>query len=724
MADDLERLVAQFDADVSRFEKNMTKMGVAFQKQADDIARKQKDLTTKLNSGWSKLNFGGFQKALLGGLSIAALGSFINKTTELTDSILKMSHATGLSTDTFQEWSIVAKKNEVDQDALVTSLERFTKNLGDAQLGTGQFAKILSALGVSAKGTVEDVFLRFIDAANKIQSPTQRAAVLAQAFGKGWADAAGFINLGSDAIRNASDEAKKLGQVIGGDTIKKIDDLSDAWTSLKAQLETIGANALGGFADEFKKFAGDVNSPEFKQSMKEFGESLAKIAGLLVKIAPALPAITGAFIGGRIAGVPGAFVGAAVGGLSQLPEGSVQSKIAVQQRNLKNFQDQLRSQQSLPTWAQWLNGPYSADELIKKIAETKAKIADLQNQLKGPKAPGPAAAVAKPAGGGRNLDLTGALLPPDFLNPVRVTPAVRNPMTPDEEQTFKAQQDVIRAGQDQVDQYNEQISLLGKVDGAAAAAAFKQETLNHLAQEFGTDSEAYRQGAKDVEYFGKQIEDAGNRAAEAQEKFDAAAAVSDEIRSGLSDVGTAALHGFKSAEQAAGQFLERLAEMILQLYVIKPLLDSILGKPGTVIGGGNSFSGVGSFLSSLFQFADGGVMTSRGPLPLRKYASGGIANSPQLAMFGEGSGPEAFIPLKNGGIPVHIRMPSIPKASAAGAPIISVSIPVDARGAQEGVADQIDRKLRAVAPAIVQAAVSQSRKEFPTNMKRSMRDTM
>lgn len=54
-------------------------------------------------------------------------------------------------------------------------------------------------------------------------------------------------------------------------------------------------------------------------------------------------------------------------------------------------------------------------------------------------------------------------------------------------------------------------------------------------------------------------------------------------------------------------------------------------------------------------FADGGIMTGYGEMPLRKYADGGVANSPQIAMFGEGSGPEAFIPLKNGGVPVHLR---------------------------------------------------------------------
>lgn len=55
-------------------------------------------------------------------------------------------------------------------------------------------------------------------------------------------------------------------------------------------------------------------------------------------------------------------------------------------------------------------------------------------------------------------------------------------------------------------------------------------------------------------------------------------------------------------------------------------------------------------------FATGGIMTSRGPLDLKRYASGGIATSPQLALFGEGRQPEAFVPLPDGrSIPVTFK---------------------------------------------------------------------
>ncbi|QOC57879.1 tail tape measure protein [Pseudomonas phage phiK7B1] len=54
-------------------------------------------------------------------------------------------------------------------------------------------------------------------------------------------------------------------------------------------------------------------------------------------------------------------------------------------------------------------------------------------------------------------------------------------------------------------------------------------------------------------------------------------------------------------------------------------------------------------------FANGGVMTEYGELALRKYAKGGVADKPQMAIYGEGSMNEAFVPLPDGrSIPVTV----------------------------------------------------------------------
>ena len=62
-------------------------------------------------------------------------------------------------------------------------------------------------------------------------------------------------------------------------------------------------------------------------------------------------------------------------------------------------------------------------------------------------------------------------------------------------------------------------------------------------------------------------------------------------------------------------------------------------------------------VARIASFAQGGVMTNKGPMPLKRYSNGGVANSPQMAEFGEGSGAEAYVPLPDGRrIPVQLTL--------------------------------------------------------------------
>lgn len=118
-----------------------------------------------------------------------------------------------------------------------------------------------------------------------------------------------------------------------------------------------------------------------------------------------------------------------------------------------------------------------------------------------------------------------------------------------------------------------------------------------------------------------------------------------------------------------------LLKTFMTLAALNPLKNALFGTNYPVLGGGG---GIGGLLGNLFnggsgagamgpvstiavgsymmpQFANGGIMTSRGSKPLRSYASGGIARSPQYAEFGEGSGAEAYVPLPDGrSIPVSM----------------------------------------------------------------------
>ena len=102
-------------------------------------------------------------------------------------------------------------------------------------------------------------------------------------------------------------------------------------------------------------------------------------------------------------------------------------------------------------------------------------------------------------------------------------------------------------------------------------------------------------------------------------------------------------------------------------------------------------------------FANGGIMTEDGPLALKRYARGGIANSPQLAMFGEGSTPEAYVPLPDGrSIPVSMQ-------NGAGGST-NVTVNVDAKGTQaQGDGGRANALGKAVSVAVQAEIMRQKR---------------
>ena len=110
----------------------------------------------------------------------------------------------------------------------------------------------------------------------------------------------------------------------------------------------------------------------------------------------------------------------------------------------------------------------------------------------------------------------------------------------------------------------------------------------------------------------------------------------------------------------------------------------------------------GSAFGKFLGFANGGIMTGNGALPLKRYAAGGIASSPQLAMFGEGSRPEAYVPLPDGRtIPVTMR---------GGGDMGNIVVNVDAGGTSvQGNEPDANKLGEAIGVAIRQELIKQKR---------------
>lgn len=131
-------------------------------------------------------------------------------------------------------------------------------------------------------------------------------------------------------------------------------------------------------------------------------------------------------------------------------------------------------------------------------------------------------------------------------------------------------------------------------------------------------------------------------------------AIANSIGSGLGQVFDLLASGTddwaESLKGIASGVLKDIAKQLFQIYVIEAAIKALKG----FLSGGTDAAG--NFVPKISGFANGGVMTSSGPAPLKRYSQGGIANRPQLALYGEGSKPEAYVPLPDGRrIPVALQ---------------------------------------------------------------------
>jgi hypothetical protein len=91
-------------------------------------------------------------------------------------------------------------------------------------------------------------------------------------------------------------------------------------------------------------------------------------------------------------------------------------------------------------------------------------------------------------------------------------------------------------------------------------------------------------------------------------------------------------------------------------------------------------------------------------MPLKAYSKGGVANSPQLALFGEGRMNEAYVPLPDGrSIPVTMNGPQAQPITIVnnGAPVRVVSDTMNGNERQIVIAEAVDQSKRAVATEII-----------------------
>ena len=194
----------------------------------------------------------GFAAGVAGALTLGAVGAAVKGVIDNLDEMSKASQKAGMSTEAFSKLAYAASLSDVSTEDLVATMAKFSKALAEIEGGGKNDAgNALKALGISAvdsagklRSTTEiladvaDKFSEFRDGANK-------TALAMALFGKSGAQMIPLLNGGRQGLKDAADEAERLGVVIDTKTAQAAEQFNDDLTRLQTGLRGLAIQGIG-----------------------------------------------------------------------------------------------------------------------------------------------------------------------------------------------------------------------------------------------------------------------------------------------------------------------------------------------------------------------------------------------------------------------------------------------------------------------------------------------
>jgi hypothetical protein len=226
-------------------------------------------------------------------------------------------------------------KKDTVTSARIADIKDKMKALGDTSKEVPDaFMKLGLNLDQLKQKSPEDQFVTIASAIAEIKDPTDRAALAVSIFGRSGTNLLPILADGAGGLQRMRDEAKKLGLVMGDDTVKKGAELQDSLDKLKASFESLilkigSSTEFQGLIENFTKIVANIGdwiikNPELVKTILEVGIAIG-IIGLALKGAAIAMAIFHAVsgpTGWAILAASVAIAAGAIGGIEEALKGT------------------------------------------------------------------------------------------------------------------------------------------------------------------------------------------------------------------------------------------------------------------------------------------------------------------------------------------------------------------------------------------------------------------
>ena len=671
----------------------------------------------------------GFAKVITGSAIVGGLGVIVKKSIDAGDELFNLQAQTGVTATALISIGNAAKLADVDVATLGKGLTKLNVNLVNAAEGNEDLARKFQALGVDVKDAngqvvpADKALKQIADRFADMPDGAQKAAAAVALFGKAGADLIPLLNEGAASM-------EKFTYKVGEDFAARSDQFNDTITELGIKTQGFGLELTDALLPALQSIL-EVFSDLF--DTKQDWTALFAVIKFGIRIVASAIFVTIKLIDVLIKNTVTAFEA-----ISKALKGDFAGAGDIFKNRIGNFVEQAkqdfgqlgkiftdapspgtgRRPGGRPLAVDTSAADKAAAAAAKKAASEQERAAQRYNDgLKG----------AIDLAGDLNKQIRDIKLTTESVgaSPVQKISnelqASLNAIQDEQETLFKKADEFTNKTGIQFEGLRNKIKALGAAKVELANETYQQD----FAELYASQGEAIDKATESVYENARALQYNNDIMGGLKDGLTGYIEQIGTMRDALSSLGQQAFKGIEDAlvslvttgtanfREFAVSILQETSRMIIQQLVLKSIMQAIGaiggGGGGLLAGGGGPFtqfnaSGV-NFNPAAFSgtklFANGGIMTGDGPLPLNKYASGGIANSPQLAMFGEGRRPEAYVPLPDGR-----RIPVAMQGSGGTA----VTVNVDASGSSvQGNNGQGAALGRAIAASVQAELVKQKR---------------
>jgi hypothetical protein len=293
---EVEQLLLQLDANLTKYEKALAKATGVTVSQMRKIERQVEQSATRVERTFSRMGAAlkGFAIGAIGGLGIENIVRVITQTVNAAADLGDTADKIGITAEQLQQLGFAAKQSGADMESLQKGLVLFSKNVGQAVQGQGDLLELFELNGVALKDSegklrpINDLLMDFANLVRGAKNPTEALAVATTGMGKAGAELVTTLANGSDGLAQLGQQAALTGNVIEESLIRRAQVMDDKFDSF-----------TDGALTRFKSglLSGVVAVQDMVTWVDNLSESLTRLSGVKVDV--------GGSIGGALRTLPG-----------------------------------------------------------------------------------------------------------------------------------------------------------------------------------------------------------------------------------------------------------------------------------------------------------------------------------------------------------------------------------------------------------------------------------